>query len=60
MDLKVLGCEDEDWIVAQDRDHWWALVSAILNLKGWEILNKPSNYWLVEKDSLHGVGQLII
>jgi hypothetical protein len=33
MDLHEVGCEDMDWIdVAQDRDRWWALLNAIMNL----------------------------
>jgi hypothetical protein len=34
MDLKEVGCECEDWIgLAQDRDKWRALVSAVRNLR---------------------------
>ena len=33
MDLQEVGCEGMDWInVAQDRDSWWALMNAIMNL----------------------------
>jgi len=33
MDLQVVGCEDMDWIdLAQDRDRWWALVNAVMNI----------------------------
>jgi len=33
MDLKVVECEDMDWIeVAQVRDRWRALVNAVMNL----------------------------
>jgi hypothetical protein len=32
MDLQEVGCGCEDWIgLAQDRDRWWALVSAVRN-----------------------------
>jgi hypothetical protein len=34
MDLQVVGCGCEDWIgLAQDRDRWRALVSAVRNLR---------------------------
>jgi hypothetical protein len=34
MDLEEVGCGCEDWIgLAQDRDRWRALVSAVMNLR---------------------------
>jgi hypothetical protein len=34
MDLQEVGCGCDDWIgLAQDRDRWWALVSAMRNLQ---------------------------
>jgi len=34
MDIQVVGCGDMDWIeLAQDRDRWWALVNAVMNLQ---------------------------
>jgi hypothetical protein len=33
MDLQEVGCGCMDWIgLVQDRDRWWTLVSAVMNL----------------------------
>jgi hypothetical protein len=33
MDLREIGVGGVDWIrLAQDRDRWWAVVSAVMNL----------------------------
>ena len=33
-DLQEVGCGYMDWIgLAQDRDRWWTLVSAVMNLR---------------------------
>ena len=34
MDLQEVGCGYVDWIgLAQDRDRWWTLVNAVMNLR---------------------------
>ena len=34
MHLQEVGCGYMDWIgLAQDRDRWWTLVSAVMNLR---------------------------
>jgi hypothetical protein len=34
MDLGEIGWGGVEWIhLAQDRDHWWALVNAVMNLR---------------------------
>jgi len=34
MDLQEVGCGYMDWIgLAQDRERWWMLVSAVMNLQ---------------------------
>ena len=34
MALQEIGCEALDWIdVSQEKDRWWALVNAVMNLR---------------------------
>ena len=34
VDIQEVGCGYMDWIgLAQDRDRWWTLVSAMVNLR---------------------------
>jgi hypothetical protein len=34
MDLREIGLGGVDWILlAQDRDRWWAVVNAVMNLR---------------------------
>jgi len=35
MDHQEVGCEGMDWIdLAQGRNRWWALVTAVIKLRG--------------------------
>jgi hypothetical protein len=34
MDIREIVWEDVDWIrLAQERDHWWAVVNTIMNIQ---------------------------
>jgi hypothetical protein len=50
MDLREIGWDGMDWIdVAQDRDQWRTLVSAVMNLR--EVLEYLHNWQLLKKGS---------
>jgi hypothetical protein len=35
MDFQEVGCGVMEWIdLAQDKDRWWAVVNAVMNLQG--------------------------
>ena len=35
VNLQEVGCGDTDWTeLAQGKDRWWALVNAVMNLRG--------------------------
>ena len=58
MDVQEVGKWGKDWIeLAQDRDSWWALVNALMNLrvsiKCGEFLDWLRTGWLLKKNSLH-------
>jgi len=33
VNLKEVGCESMDWIDLTQKDRWWALVNAVMNLR---------------------------
>jgi hypothetical protein len=34
MDLREVGCRGADWVdLAEDRDTWWAVMNAVMNLR---------------------------
>jgi hypothetical protein len=42
IDLKGICCKIVDWAqLIQDRDHWWALVDTVMNLR---VLYKTGNF----------------
>jgi hypothetical protein len=56
IDLREIGWDGVDWIdMAQDMNHWRALVNMILSLGGsikcWEVLEWLHNWLLLKKDS---------
>jgi hypothetical protein len=56
MDLREIGWDGVDWDdLAQDRDHWKALVNTVMNLLGsiecWEVLEWLHNWRLLKKGS---------
>jgi hypothetical protein len=56
MDLREIGWDGVDWVdLAQDRDHWRALVNTVIepsgSIKCWEVLEWLHNWRLLKKGS---------
>jgi len=56
MDFQEVGCEGIDWnVVAQNRDRWWELVNAVMNLRVpynfGEFLHYLKTSYLLKKES---------
>jgi hypothetical protein len=52
VDLRETGWDGMDWInLAQDRDHWRALVNTVMNLRVHKMLEWLHNWQLLRKGS---------
>ena len=50
MDFQEVGCVNIDWIeLAQDRDRWWALANAVMNIR---VPQNAGNFFLLPEKRL--------